>query len=76
MPINEFSTTYNNAEKYKPSVKVSEMLKEAASSDSSKQRLTSSEMDTVFKLTNRNVLGSSFRNIKYDPERDKLGRII
>lgn len=76
MKLETFKTKYNTAEKYKPSLNDVSKATKLPEKTEKHQWLTSSQMDVVFKLTNRNLLGSELKNPKFDPEKDQLGRIL
>lgn len=75
MGVENFNTKYSTAGQYKPSIKKNTEQTSTAEIPE-KQRLSPAEMDVVFKLTNRNVLGSELKNAKFDPKKDQLGRIV
>lgn len=69
----DFKTSYNNATPYKTQILFS---KESEKNVENKQFITTNDLNMISKISNRGVLGSSFKNSTFDPKKDQFGRIL
>lgn len=76
LSVEKFNTKYNDSKKPKIEIK-REKKKEELSKNEQKQFLTSSQKEVIFKIVNRSVLGSKFKNVEeFDTKKDQLGKFI
>lgn len=75
--IEQFKTKYNNAKPYKP-----QMPQKSTTADLGKankdlnQMLTENDKQLLFKVENRKLHGTDFKNVVFDQKKHYFGRLI